>query len=130
MNDETLIKVCALSGGVTATVKDLTRHYFGGYFHVRILISAEVPVTPASFDAAIEYEDVARRLGPMVTFSRTLEKMAVPDGEIASVRQQLLDAFDTNVLPYLQRDDFASSFVRSEYGKKLKSVPVLSGKYA
>lgn len=130
MSEETVIKICELAGGVTATIRDLTRHYFGGYYHVRLLVSADVPVSAASFDAAGEYEDAAQRLGPLVTFSRTLEKMAVPDGEIANVRQQLLDAFDINVLPYLQRADFAPGFVRSEYGKKLKSVPTLSGKYA
>lgn len=130
MKVEDVLKICILGSGVTATVTDITRHYFGGYYHVRIQVSADVPVTAASFDAAGDYENAVVRLGHSVTFSRILEKMAVPEVEIVPVRQQLLAAFDANVLPYLLRDDFAPGFVRSEYRKKIKSVPVCSGKYA
>jgi hypothetical protein len=116
-----IIRTCVLGGGVQATVSDQTSHYFGGYYHVRILVSAVVPLSAGTFADAQEYQDAVRRLGDVVTFSRTLEKMAVPDSEIDAVRQQLLAAFETNVLPYLARDDFAASFVRSEYRKALKT---------
>lgn len=122
MNADGIIKVCPLGSGVSATVKDCTRHYFGGYYHVRIQVRADVPVSAVSFAETAEYEDALIRLGQTVTFNRTLEKMAVPDTELDAVRRQLVDAFDANVLPYLQRDDFVPSFVRSEYLKKLKSV--------
>jgi hypothetical protein len=123
LSDDSVIKVCDLGGGVVATIKDCTSHYFGGYYHVRILISADVPVCDTSFDVAADFEDALVRLGGTVNFSRTLEKMAVPETEIEVVRQKLLADFDANVLPYLLRVDFAPSFVRSEYRKKLTSVP-------
>jgi hypothetical protein len=122
---ENIIKTCALGGGLLATVSDLTRHYFGGYYHVRIQVSADVPVTAHAFAEEPEYRDAVSCLGASVCFSRTLEKMAVPDSEIDAVRQQLLTSFDTTMLPYLMRNDFADSFVRSEYRKALKSWPVL-----
>jgi hypothetical protein len=121
---ENIIKTCRLGGGLQATVSDLTIHYFGGYYLVRILVRADVPVTAAAFDGTPDYQDAVKRLGTSVSFSRTLEKMAVPDSEMNSVRQQLLSSFDTTMLPYLMRDDFADSFVRSEYRKALKSSPV------
>jgi hypothetical protein len=121
---ENIIKTCRLGGGLLATVSDLTSHYFGGYYHVRILVRADVPVSAAAFDGAPDHQDAVKRLGPSVSFRRTLEKMAVPDSEIDSVRQQLIASFDTTMLPYLMRDDFAGSFVRSEYRKALKSRPV------
>jgi hypothetical protein len=121
---ENIIKTCRLAGGLLATVSDLTSHYFGGYYHVRILVRVDVPVTAAAFDGTPDYQDAVMRLGASVSFSRTLEKMAVPDSEIDSVRQQLLSSFDATMLPYLMRDDFADSFVRSEYRKALKSRPV------
>lgn len=130
MNVEQEIKIYTLGGGVTATVTDCTRHYFGGYYHVRILVSADVPVTSTSFETVADYDDAVARLGHSLAFSRTLEKMAVPAAEIDSVRLQLIDAFDANVLPYLQRDDFVPGFVRSEYRKKMKSVPLFPGRYA
>ena len=120
---ENIIKTCTLGGGVLATVRDHTRHYYGGYYHVRILVSADVPVLAVAFADESEFQDAVKRLGTFAKFSRTLEKMAVPDGEIEAVRQHLLASFDTNELPYLMRADFADSFVQSEYRKALKSRP-------
>lgn len=118
---EKIIRTCTLGNGLQARLSDQTSHYFGGYYHVRILVRADIPVSVGTFTDAAEYQDAVRRLGSFVSFSRTLEKMAVPDSELDAVRQQLLAAFDTNVLPYLLREDFAGSFVLSEYRKALKS---------
>jgi len=130
LNVAEVLKVCELGNDVVAIVRDCTRHYFGGYYHVRIQVRAEIRVAIDCFTAVTDYEDALARLGKVVTFNRTLEKMAVPESEIESVRQQLVAAFDANVLPYLQREDFAPSFVRSEYQKKLKSAPLHTGKFA
>lgn len=118
---ERIIRTCILGDGLQARLSDLTSHYFGGYYHVRIQFRADIPVSAGVFADASEYRDAVQRLGAVVTFSRTLEKMAVPDSEIDTVRQQLLADFETNVLPYLVRDDFSGSFVRSEYRKARKS---------
>lgn len=122
MSSDTILKICHLSCGTPVTVTDATRHYFGGYFHVRIHICADISVCSADFEDACEGDDALSRLGRSVSFCRTLEKMAVPEGELDNVRQHLMNAFDTNVLPYLQREGFSSNFVRSEYRKKLKIV--------
>jgi hypothetical protein len=122
---ENVIKTCTLGGGIQAEISDHTRHYFGGYYHVRIQVSADVPVSAGAFADAAEHQDAVQRLGTFVSFSRTLEKMAVPDCEIDAVRQHLLASFETNLLPYLLRADFAGSFVQSEYRNALKSRPAL-----
>jgi hypothetical protein len=121
MNTETIICERLLGGGIAATVSDATRHYFGGYYHVCIQVSAEIALTPACFDTPGHYEDALGLMGKQVRFSRTLEKMAVPDTDVAAVRHTLLDAFDANELPYLSRPDFPERFVRSEYARCLKS---------
>ena len=126
---EKIIKTCTLSGRIEATVSDHTCHYFGGYYHVRIRISADVPVSACPFADSSEYQDAVRRLGTFVSFSRTLEKMAVPDSEVDDVRQHLLASFDAHMLPYLVRADFPGSFVQSEYRKALKSRPVFHGNH-
>lgn len=106
-------------GGLQATVCDETSHYFGGYYHVRLRIFADVPVLASAFKDPAEHRDALRRFGDSLCMSRILERMAVPAEQIESVRRQLLESFDANVLPYLQRDDFADSFVQSEYRKAL-----------
>jgi len=121
---EKIITTCVLGGGILATVSDRTSHYFGGYYHVRIHVGADIPLVASAFADEDEYADAVLRLGDSVFFSRTLEKMAVPEEELDAVRRHLLDAFDTNLLPYLQRADFADSYVRSEFRKALKSRAV------
>jgi len=120
-HSEKVIKTYMLGGGIRATASDHTRHYFGGYYHVRIQVSADVPVSAGAFPRESEHQDALRRLGTFVGFSRTLERMAVPECEIDAVRQHLLASFDTNELPYLLRAGFAGSFIQSEYRKALKS---------
>ena len=115
-----LIKICHLGGNIPATLTDATRHYFGGYFHVRIQLTADIPVSAGAFAGPADLQDAVERLGSSVRLCRTLEKMAVPEAELDSVRLHLLTSFDANVLPYLQRDDFADSFVRNEYRNALK----------
>jgi len=117
---EKIIKVYRLGDGLPVTVTDATRHYFGGYYHVRIEVSADIPVSAAAFSGPAEYQEALRMLGHSVRLFRSLEKMAVPAGEIDAVIRHLLESFDATVLPYLLRDDFADSFVQSEYRASLK----------
>jgi len=121
MGSEVIVRECNLADGVTAVIRDNSRHYFGGYYHVRLQISVDVPLNATWFESAPEYEDAVRILGLTACFSRTLEKMAVPQGEVDAVRQDLLNSFEANLLPYLSRPDFPCRFVLSEYEKARKS---------
>ncbi|KAA0895005.1 hypothetical protein [Oryzomonas rubra] len=121
MNSEQIVREYDLGGGITARLRDETRHYFGGYYHVRIEVSADIPLAASPFSGLEEYQAARRLLGERIRFRRVLEKMAVPEADIAAARQSLLEAFDANVLPYLSRPDFPERFMRSEYAKCLKS---------
>jgi hypothetical protein len=121
MSSERIIREYDLGGGITATLRDETRHYFGGYYHVRIEVGADILLSASPFSSLEEYQAARRLLGERIRFRRVLEKMAVPEADIAAVRQGLLDAFDTNVLSYLSRPDFPERFMRSEYARCLKS---------
>ena len=121
MDSEQVIREYDLGGGMMARLRDVTRHYFGGYYHVRIEVSADVPLSPSPFADADEYLAARRLLGERIRFHRVLEKMAVPESGIKAARQCLLEAFASNVLPYLSRPDFPERFMRSEYARCLKS---------
>ena len=121
MDSEQFIREYDLGRGITARLGDVTRHYFGGYYHVRIEVSAEVQLSPLPFAGADEYQAALRILGERIRFHRILEKMAVPESGIRDARQALLESFASNVLPYLSRPDFPERFMRSEYARCLKS---------
>jgi hypothetical protein len=122
MSAESPLRTYSMEYGCQVVISDASRHYYGGYYHVRLRVAAAVELTAEWFENRAAYEDALRRLGSPVIFSRILEKMAVPDVEIDSVRQSLISAFETNLVPYLVRPDFPRRFVISEYAKALTTV--------
>jgi hypothetical protein len=115
VKNENIIRKQELAGGVSAIISDHSRHYYGGYYHVCLEISAEVPLFKECFKSETEYAEALRLLGVKVFFRRKLEKMAVPAEEVESIRVGLLDSFTAHMLPYLQRQDFPHRFILSEY---------------
>lgn len=113
------VRTYPLAGGCRAVLSDATRHYYGGYFHVRLEVRADLELTAECFENRAAYEDALGRLGSRVTFRRILDKMAVPEPELDDVRRSLIGAFETNLLPYLLRPDFPRRFVASEYARSL-----------
>ena len=109
------IATVRLDSGFSIALDDETRHYFGGYYHVKIVAHCTVPLDVRYFDDELQYEDARTRLGETVRFERVLEKMAVPEEEIDSVRNQLIEAFKNTALGYLSAPDFDRRLVRNEY---------------
>jgi hypothetical protein len=118
---ESLPAAYTICGGIQATVTDCTSHYFGGYYHVRIQVLADIPVSSDMFENTPQFDDAVVRLGSSVRFSRILEKMAIPENAITACQSELINAFEANVLPYLNRATFIKSFVGSEYRTSLKT---------
>lgn len=115
-----ILKKYLLSGPLVAIVRDETNHYFGGYYHVRLMVRCDVPVEKTAFSSDAEFENGLACLGKTVLFERVLQKMAVPRQEFEDVKEALLQSFEVNVLPYLQRADFADGFTKSQYTAHIK----------
>ncbi len=128
MGNEHIVAEFMLADGSIVSVQNTTSHYYGGYYHVRLLASADVTLTAGMFDSQAVFDQALNHLGPSICFKRVLEKMAVPESKVESVRHELLTSFKANVLPYLSRKDFPSRFVLSEYEKHLKSGIISRGK--
>jgi len=104
-----------LSGSLVVCVSDETGHYFGGYYHVRLMARCDVPITEGLFASQGEFMKVRAILGETVSFERALEKMAVPEHELDDVKHSLLHSFETNLLPYMKHSGFADGFVKNQY---------------
>lgn len=117
-----ILETIVLDSSLSITLLDQTRHYFGGYYHVKILVFCDVPVMRSYFEDVTVYNDVVALLGESVRFERTLEKMAVPESGIESVRCQLAQDFRETSRSYLSVPDFAARFVMSEYQKRVQKI--------
>ena len=115
-----ILETIPLAEGLFLTLHDQTRHYFGGYYHVKVLVSCDVPVIRGYFADGADYDDCLSRLGGLLRFERVLEKMAVPEAGIEDVRSHLMQTFRETSNSYLTHPDFAARFVRNEYTKALQ----------
>jgi hypothetical protein len=117
-----IVDTITLDSALRITLLDQTRHYFGGYFHVKVLAYCDIPLKHIYFENDAEFGDAVLKMGASVRFERLLEKMAVPESGIESVRSQLMQAFHETTIAYLSTPDFAPRFVRSEYRKCVKKT--------
>ena len=118
-----ILETVTLASGLSLTLLDQTQHYFGGYYHVKVVVFCDVPVLPGYFNDEDEYHNVAALLGDSVRFERVLEKMAVPESSIDSIRTSLMQTFHETSRSYLSASDFAARFVLSEYQKRVRKSP-------
>jgi len=118
-----ILETIPLGAAHSITLLDQTRHYFGGYYHVKLLACCDIPLEQSYFDNADEFHAAVSKLGTTVRFERVLEKMAVPEADIVAVRTQLTNAFHETAVAYLSSPGFAPGFVRSEYQKCITKAP-------
>lgn len=120
-----IIETIPLDAIGTIVLHDRTSHYFGGYFHVRVAATCSVPVKSDYFASRAEYDQAVVVLGETVTFTKNLEKMAVAEVDLESVRAELIAAFRATTYTYLVSDHFAPRFIHSELVKRQsKKSPV------
>ena len=115
-----IIDTITLDSSLCITLLDQTRHYFGGYFHVKVLAYCDISLKKSYFENDAEFNDAVGKMGASIRFERVLEKMAVPESGIESVRSQLTQDFHETTRAYLSVPDFVPLFVRSEYQKRVK----------
>lgn len=125
MNTSDMISTTELNQILRITLCDQSRHYFGGYFHVKVLAYCDVPVLEHYFDSNSEFVDARNRMGISVRFERVLEKMAVPENEKESVRGKLIDSFNKTTLGYISAPDFAKGFIHRSYLNHINKAATL-----
>lgn len=114
-----IIEKILLDSDLCVTLLDQTSHYFGGYYHVKILAYCDVLLKSDYFKDDFEFNTAVGLLGSSVRFERILEKMAVPEPEIESVRNILTQTFHETTKPYLLIPEFAGRFISNEYKKSV-----------
>ena len=105
-----LLHSLILSNGLSVSIYDSTKLYFGDYYHVRIKIIC-------SLDAVVleqsHFSPETISLGTR-TYTRSLEKMGVPSENVESVKKSLLNDFDRNSLPYISSAGFPKKLIDKE----------------
>lgn len=103
MQSERIITEIVLISGNILTVYDLTKVYFGDYYHVKLEVQGTI-TSQNSEKTAI--------------YRRILGKMAVPSTKVDTTIQLLLSDFGSSSLPYLNSPDFAEKFIAASTSSK------------
>lgn len=114
------IDTITTESGLVITLHDQTSHYFGGYFHVKVLVQCQIGVSRDYFDNEADFTRALSLFGAGVPFEQVLEKMAVPEADVVPVRDSLILAFRSNAHGYMAHPDFARRFVRNAYVTRIK----------
>jgi hypothetical protein len=108
---------------LTIRVYDLTKVYFGDYHHVRIKIACYPDKVTAGWgQCTADSIDTGN-----ISYIRTLEKMGVPSVDIENVKNDLLNDFKVNSIPYLSSPDFPQKMIEKELSKKVSPARKYQG---
>lgn len=122
MTDQTVLQQIALPNGLMATLTDRTRHYFGGYWLVRLTVTCPIPVIENNLPDSIDLASARNLLGEQVEFVHNLERMAVPGDEKEQVISSFMERFEVSLLPFISSDKFPPSFIQKEYARLSKNI--------
>jgi hypothetical protein len=123
LSSSKLLHTLKLSNGLTVSIYDQTKVYFGDYHHVRIIIVCSFNGT-ADNSVFCSPDDIELR---SISYRRTLEKMGVQSKDIESVKKSLLNDFHKNSLPYISSQEFPKKMITSELANKKHPVRKYAG---
>ncbi|GAM11558.1 hypothetical protein OR1_03874 [Geobacter sp. OR-1] len=109
-----ILREIRLDNTVLVRFIDQTTHYYGGFFHVSVLVVCEVGVIPEHCSAGLNYEETVMLLGPTALFKKRLDRMGVPQEEIESMKTQLIDQFWEFSRGYLSDSTFPCRLISAE----------------
>jgi hypothetical protein len=117
---ENLIRGFALPNGLSVSLVDRTRRYFGDYNLVKLELICKITVCADYFANREEFDAALLLLGDVVVYRRNLEQMGVPSSEIAEVQNRLIADFEQHSLPYFSAPTFPRKLVVAELNKIVK----------
>jgi hypothetical protein len=127
MTTMTLIRSTQLDNGLVIAFYDGSNRYFGDYHRICIVVECRLAIEAALFAAAsdpvAEVQKARAILGEQLLTTRTLERMGVAGEDLPRIREELIDSYLHNALPYLGQPDFPGRLLRKEL---VRRSPALS----
>jgi hypothetical protein len=120
---EAPVRIVELQNGLIFRFIDRTRHYYGGFYHVKVEVCCELSVAPELFTSSEQHFQAVAILGRTVNYSKVLERMGVPESDIPTVRDEMITKFVTSSHAYISAPSFPSGVVRTELEKRVKKRP-------
>ena len=97
-----LFREISLDNGLVVRCFDESRHYFGEYHQVKVVLTIDMDTGTISPDPCCHADETHDRIG----FRTSFERMGVRGDDVRRVTDELVDDFLQNVHPYLSSRGF------------------------
>lgn len=114
---EVPLRSIELPNGLNFRFFDRTKHYFGGFYHVKIEVCSKIIINSVCCTFSELQLQAASVLGDSVRYSKILGRMGVLESEIQNVRGQLMSQFIESSYAYLATPSFPSVVILKELEK-------------
>lgn len=111
-----LYQEMSLPNGLTVSINDHTRHYYGDFYLVKLEVVCSVSVPHELLATSGDLLDES------ITYRRFIEQMGVPATEVELVKKSLLSHFTTHSLSYLAAQNFPEKLAAAALAKARKGL--------
>jgi hypothetical protein len=108
------IRILPLPNGLSISVFNNTRRYFGDYFRVNVEIVCRIPLLAEYFADGDEFAAACSKLGREVVYTRTEEQMGVPSAGVGKALDRLVENFIGHSFRYVSSSQFPRKVVHAK----------------
>jgi hypothetical protein len=108
------IRILPLPNGLSISVFNNTRRYFGDYFRVSVEIVCRIPLLAEYFTDSDEFAVACSKLGSEVVYTRNEEQMGVPSAGVGEALDRLVENFIDHSFPYVSSSQFPRKVVHAK----------------
>ncbi|MGV8058228.1 MAG: hypothetical protein AB2L12_09435 [Smithellaceae bacterium] len=108
-----LIEEITLPNGLKLNIFDLSREIAAPTVKVEIAFKIDIGLDKAFFLSQVDYQQVKNIFGDKLVYEYTLERAYIKKEKGDAVREELINTFKNNLLPYLGVKNFAEKFALS-----------------
>lgn len=122
--EETVAHTYSLPNRLTLEILDESRQLIGDRCYVRCVARVAVPTDLYTGTAEISRDQVAARLGDVVTFEKAMDRNFIETGEREQVFERLHRSLVDTLMPYLGMAAFPQRFILRQYQQKIRQKGV------
>jgi len=107
------IEEIVLPNGLKLNIFDLSREIAAPTVKVEIAFKINICLKESFFVNSADYQQVKKYFGDKLTYEYTLERAYIKKEKGAEIREELINTYKNNSLPYVGVDNFAGKFALS-----------------
>ena len=107
------IEEILLPNGLKLNIFDLSREIAAPTVKVEIAFKIDISLKESFFPNEADYQQVKNIFGEKLTYEHTLERAYIKKEKGAEIREELINTFKNNSLPYVGVKNFAGKFALS-----------------